>query len=83
VLLSFQYLLKPARESRKQKPETGSQKPDFSLAAAVFAILVFLAFLCCFRFQRRKSLAEQGFSRKPIWQRIGYETGNHAPFSKW
>ena len=82
VLRSFQYLPKPGKG--ETETETGNRllKTRFFLAAVVFAILVFLEFLCCLCFQRRKSLAEQSFSRKPIWQRTGYETGNHATFLK-
>ena len=72
VLRSFQYLLKP--DKGEPETETGNRltKTRFHLSAVVLSIFAFLQFLCCFRFQRRKSLAAQGFSRKPIWQRIGY-----------
>ena len=53
VLRSFQYLLKPGKG--EPETETGNRllKTRFFLAAVVLAILVFLVFLCCFRFQRR------------------------------
>ena len=77
-------LIPPFAEQGKAETEVGNrfQQTSLYLSAVVLAIFVFLQFLCCFRFQRRKSPAQQGFSRKRMRQQIGYQTGNHFPFLK-